>query len=84
METRHLAGEFIGDSDNQVLAEGGAGSRIRNLLAVMAVDTDGKGGGEGLRDWYVKRGFVERGRMKEVGFKNGRWIDTIYLQYNLY
>lgn len=94
----HMAGEYIGDPDHQVLAEGGAGSSIRNLLAVMAIDTDGKEAGEGLRNWYIKRNFVERGRMVEVGFKKGRWfvyssmsvafadghrIDTIYLQYTL-
>jgi L-amino acid N-acyltransferase YncA len=47
--------------------------RVRNILAVMAVDADGKDGGEALRRWYISRGFVERGRMDRVGFKMGRW-----------
>lgn len=71
--TRHLVGECIGDPEHQVLAEGGAGTRVRHLLAVMALDTKGKDAGEGLRNWYVKRGFVERGRMSQIGFKDGRW-----------
>ena len=55
----------------------------RQLLAVMAIDIEGPGHGLKLRDWYLKYGFVERGRLKEVGWKKERWIDTIYLQYTL-
>lgn len=47
--------------------------RVRNILAVMAVDADGKDDGEALRRWYINRGFVERGRMDKIGFKRGRW-----------
>jgi len=28
-------------------------------------------------------GFVEAGRMKSVGFKLGRWLDTLYMQLGL-
>ncbi|EEA23210.1 hypothetical protein TMatcc_002067 [Talaromyces marneffei ATCC 18224] len=63
----------------------------------MAVDTDRPDGGNALRRWYIKRGFVERGRLEKIGFKKGRCtyllnvdltkflikIDTIFLQYSL-
>lgn len=51
----------------------GSGVPIRNLLAVMAVDTDGPDGGDALRRWYINRGFVEKGRLEKIGFKKGRW-----------
>lgn len=50
-----------------------AASRVRNVIAVMAVDPEGKDRGEALRQWYIKRGFVECGRMEKVGFKRGHW-----------
>jgi L-amino acid N-acyltransferase YncA len=57
---------------------------IRNVLAVMAVDDQAVGGGLALRDWYIgKWGFEQVGHLKQVGFKNGRWIDTMYLQLRL-
>jgi L-amino acid N-acyltransferase YncA len=58
--------------------------KVRQVLAVMAVDTDGKEDGMGLKRWYECFGFVERGRLKEVGFKLGRWIDTVYLQRSIW
>jgi GNAT superfamily N-acetyltransferase len=72
----HRAHEVTVDDDgleHTVYAEDGHGVRLRNILAVMAVDPEGKDGGEALRRWYVKRGFVERGRMDRIGFKKGRW-----------
>lgn len=57
--------------------------RPRQLLAVMAVDSEGPGGGWKLRDWYVNHGFAQVGHMKEVGWKLDRWIDTVYLQLTL-
>jgi L-amino acid N-acyltransferase YncA len=56
---------------------------IRNLLAIMSVDGEGWKGGEGLRDWYVRWGFEEKGRMEKVGWKLGRWIDVVILQLKL-
>lgn len=46
---------------------------VENLIAVMAVDPEGKDQGEALRGWYIKRGFEERGRLSRVGFKRGHW-----------
>jgi L-amino acid N-acyltransferase YncA len=71
----HRAREVIVGEDgvaNTIWADG-QGIRIQNILAVMAVDTDGKDNGEALRRWYIKRGFVERGRMEKSGFKMDRW-----------
>jgi len=45
---------------------------IKRVFAVMSVDDQGPRKGLALRDWYVKWGFEEVGRMKKVGFKNGR------------
>ncbi|KAL1745003.1 hypothetical protein HDZ31DRAFT_37381 [Schizophyllum fasciatum] len=66
-------------SDEEVSAT----TPIRNVLSVMALDVEGIKGGYGLRDWYVQRGFVERGHLREVGHKFGKWIDTIILQLTL-
>jgi phosphinothricin acetyltransferase len=39
------------------------------------------GGGEpASMALHAKLGFVERGRMKDVGFKFGRMLDTVYMQ----
>ncbi|KAJ5918754.1 hypothetical protein N7454_009898, partial [Penicillium verhagenii] len=46
--------------------------KVQNVIAVMAVDPDGKDGGMALNRWYTRRGFVECGRMVNVGFKRGR------------
>ncbi|KAJ5719838.1 hypothetical protein N7493_006716 [Penicillium malachiteum] len=59
-----------------------APSQVRNVIAVMARDPEGMDSGEALRRWYIRRGFVERGRLEKVGFKRGYWIDTVYLQYS--
>jgi phosphinothricin acetyltransferase len=32
---------------------------------------------------HLRCGFVERGRMKDVGVKFGRKLDTVYLQLSL-
>lgn len=50
-----------------------APARVRNVIAVMAVDPEGKDEGEALRRWYVNRGFEECGRLKKVGYKRGHW-----------
>lgn len=53
---------------------------IKQVLAVMSVDDEREDKGLGLRDWYGKWGFGEVGRLKGIGYKDGRWLDTIYLQ----
>lgn len=57
--------------------------RPKQLIAVMAIDIEGPGGGLKLGDWYVQMGFEERGGLKGVGWKKERWVDTVYLQKTL-
>jgi L-amino acid N-acyltransferase YncA len=47
--------------------------RVRHIIACMAVNTDGKDEGMGLKKWYEGFGFVLSGRLKEVGYKFDQW-----------
>jgi phosphinothricin acetyltransferase len=29
---------------------------------------------------HLRHGFVEAGRLREAGFKHGRWLDVLYLE----
>jgi len=49
------------------------GITVDNIIAVMAVDPEGKDKGETLRRWYIKRGF-QKGRISKIGFKRGHWF----------
>ncbi|KAL4892003.1 hypothetical protein BDV59DRAFT_202904 [Aspergillus ambiguus] len=86
-EVRNRASEITSRDDCIENSHGGhdsvAGVPVRNILAVMSVDLDGKDEGDALRRWYIQRGFVERGRLEKIGCKWDRWIDTIYLQYRV-
>lgn len=64
-ETKHVSNE-VGYEDNKVEFE------IKKVFAVMAVDETAPAGGLALRDWYVKFGFEQIGRLKGVGSKKGR------------
>jgi len=66
-------GKGIGTQLMSVLLKAIPRTRIRELLAVMAVDDEGRDAGLGLRDYYVRWGFREVGRMERVGFKFERW-----------
>ena len=46
---------------------------ITTVMAVMSVDDEKQDKGLSLRDWYVKWGFSQAGRLKNIGFKDGRW-----------
>lgn len=70
-ETVHVPCEFEGVTGHEVRLENG--SKVRNLIAVMAVDERERDGGEWLRGWYVSKGFEEVGRIKKAGFKMERW-----------
>jgi len=47
------------------------------MVAGIAADNDGS-----IR-LHLKHGFVETGRMPEVGFKFGRWLDLVLMQRTL-
>jgi L-amino acid N-acyltransferase YncA len=66
----HRAIEHAGYQYYEVIADS---IPIRNVIACMALDPEAKDGGEGLRRWYEKRGFVETGRLKGVGYKKMKW-----------
>jgi L-amino acid N-acyltransferase YncA len=51
---------------------------IREVIAVI-VDADGAASFA----LHRKRGFVDAGRLTAVGFKHGRWLDTVLLQRSL-
>ncbi|MCT7661888.1 GNAT family N-acetyltransferase [Mycobacterium deserti] len=51
---------------------------MREIIAVI-VDADGAAS----LALHSHRGFVEAGRLRSVGFKHGRWLDTVLLQRSL-
>ncbi|HJQ44944.1 MAG TPA: GNAT family N-acetyltransferase [Amycolatopsis sp.] len=51
--------------------------RIREIIAVIA-DVDGASPA-----LHRRRGFVDAGRLRRVGFKHGRWLDTLLMQRSL-
>jgi len=51
---------------------------VRQVIAVI-VDADGAAS----LALHRNRGFVDAGRLTSVGFKHGRWLDTVLLQHNL-
>jgi phosphinothricin acetyltransferase len=55
-----------------------ASAGIREVIAVI-VDADG----EASLALHRNRGFIDAGRLRAVGFKHGRWLDTILLQRSL-
>jgi phosphinothricin acetyltransferase len=55
-----------------------AGVGVREVIAVIA-DADGAASVALHRN----RGFVDAGRLTAVGFKHGRWLDTLLLQLSL-
>ena len=75
-QVEHRCEERVGDIGS--LVPGGSigvstDARVRNVIAVVAIDPDTYMNGEGLRTWYTQRGFVEKGRLDSVGEKNGKW-----------
>jgi phosphinothricin acetyltransferase len=48
--------------------------KIRHIIAVMAIDTDSKEEGMGLKNYYESFGFVLNGHLKQVGYKLDRWL----------
>jgi phosphinothricin acetyltransferase len=55
-----------------------ASAGVREVIAVI-VDADGAASVALHRN----RGFVDAGRLTAVGFKHGRWLDTVLLQRSL-
>ncbi|MEX3766746.1 N-acetyltransferase family protein, partial [Mycolicibacterium fortuitum] len=73
------AGRGIGTLLLQGLLDGCTAAGIREVIAVV-VDTDEAAASLAL---HRKHGFVEAGRLRAVGYKHGRWLDTVLLQCSL-
>ncbi len=65
--------------DELLSACGQAG--VREVIAVVAVDPDGAD--PASRGLHERRGFVSAGRLRAVGHKHGRRLDTLLLQRSL-
>ena len=50
----------------------------------MTIDPHGLNAGYGLRDSYVREGFVEVGHLRKVGYKMGKWLDTLFMQLSVH
>jgi L-amino acid N-acyltransferase YncA len=72
------AGRGVGGRLLDALLEECAQSGIREVIAVI-VDADGAAS----LALHRNRGFVDAGRLTAVGFKHGRWLDTLLLQRSL-
>lgn len=71
-------GHGIGGRLLDALLDDCARTGIREVIAVI-VDADGAASVA----LHRSRGFIEAGRLKAVGFKHGRWLDTVLLQRSL-
>jgi phosphinothricin acetyltransferase len=70
-------GRGIGKTLLAALVEAARQAGFRQMIAVV-------GGAEPASvSLHVKAGFTEAGRMRSVGRKFGRWLDTVYLQRSL-
>jgi L-amino acid N-acyltransferase YncA len=74
----HAVGCGIGGGLLDRLLDDCARAGIREIIAVI-VDADG----DASLALHRSRGFVDAGRLKAVGFKHGRWLDTVLLQRSL-
>jgi L-amino acid N-acyltransferase YncA len=74
----HAVGRGVGGRLLDALLEECARCGIREVIAVIA-DADGAAS----LALHRNRGFVDAGRLTAVGFKHGRWLDTVLLQRSL-
>lgn len=71
-------GRGVGSRLLDALLGGCADAGVREVIAVI-VDSDA----EASLALHRNRGFVDAGRLTAVGFKHGRWLDTVLLQRSL-
>ena len=74
----HAAGLGVGGRLLDALLAECASAGIREVIAVI-VDADGTSS----LALHRNRGFIDAGRLTSVGFKHGRWLDTLLLQRSL-
>ena len=68
-------GRGVGGRLLDALLVGCADAGIRQVIAVI-VDSDA----DASLALHRNRGFVDAGRLNAVGYKHGRWLDTVLLQ----
>jgi phosphinothricin acetyltransferase len=71
-------GRGVGGRLLDALLAGCADAGVRQVIAVI-VDADAGAS----RAVHRSRGFVDAGRLTAVGYKHGRWLDTLLLQRSL-
>jgi L-amino acid N-acyltransferase YncA len=71
-------GRGVGGRLLDALLGGCADAGIRQVIAVIVDDN-----AEASLAVHRNRGFVDAGRLTSVGFKHGRWLDTVLLQRGL-
>lgn len=73
------AGRGVGTALLGALLDALPAAGVRQVVSVVA-DVPAAGGSVPL---HRRFGFVEAGRLTAVGFKHGRWVDTVLLQRTL-
>jgi L-amino acid N-acyltransferase YncA len=74
----HVVGRGVGGRLLDALLADCASGGIREVIAVI-VDADDTAS----LALHRNRGFVDAGRLRSVGYKHGRWLDTVLLQRSL-
>jgi L-amino acid N-acyltransferase YncA len=70
-------GQGLGKALLRALIEAASAAGFRQMIAVI-------GGGEpGSVGLHAALGFTHAGRMRSIGRKHGRWLDTVYMQLPL-
>ena len=70
-------GQGLGKALLGALIEASSAAGFRQMIAVA-------GGGEpGSIGVHTSLGFVQTGRMRSIGRKHGKWLDTVYMQLPL-
>jgi L-amino acid N-acyltransferase YncA len=74
----HAVGRGVGGRLLDAVLADCARAGIREVIAVIVDDN-----GAASLALHRNRGFVDAGRLSAVGFKHGRWLDTLLLQRSL-
>lgn len=67
-------GQGIGAALLEALMAAATACGFRQMIAVIG------GAGPASAALHARAGFVEAGRMRSIGRKAGRWLDTLYMQ----
>ncbi|WTO73292.1 GNAT family N-acetyltransferase (plasmid) [Streptomyces sp. NBC_00441] len=71
-------GQGLGGALLEALLTACAGTRVRQMIAVIA-----DAGTDASVALHRRSGFTEAGRLVAVGYKHDRWIDTVLMQRTL-